>query len=780
MDFTDAPPAAPPIRRERLAHRLPVALCVLFFLSGSSGLLYEVVWLRMLGQTLGNTVYATSTVLAVFMGGLALGSFVFGRFADHVRRPLVLYSLLEAGIGITALLSLGMTRWPLPVYRAIYHFAGDSRAALTFAQVCIAVAALLSPTALMGATLPSLCAYGIRRGSLAGRVSGTLYALNTLGAMVGVLAAGFILIGAVGETRTVIIGVAINITVALLAMALLPAYAAGESVPEDQDAPPFPMAADSSASRRVRRTVLICFGISGFASLAMEIVWSRLLALDLGTSIYAFSAMLVVMLAGIGIGGSIGGRVERWKDPLTALARLELGVACAIAVGLVTFVSMQDLPIFLPPLLIVGPAALLLGIAFPVAVRCYTDHAQILGRRVGELYAWNTVGCILGSLAGGFVLIPIFGTAHTGAISAGLMALASIALLTVHPKGLRRVQLKDVALFLVTIAAVADIHDPYREVIVGRFGAGAEIFDHAEEATATTTAAGDPKFPLSRALIINGVGMTTLWTGNKLMADLPIWLADRPHDVLVVCLGMGTAFRTATRHPNIDVTAVEIVPAVRRFMHFYHPDADRVMAQPNAHVVIDDGRNYLLMHPRKFDVITIDPAPPIYAAGTVNLYTQEFFRLCSDRIRPGGVVCLWLPPDQVSEEKMILHTYASVFPYISAWAGPGFPGFFLIGSHRPVPDVAARIRRGFDDPAVVADLNEWDHQVDTPGKVLALYVCGRDGLLNATGDAPIITDDHPYTEFPLWRINWRDPSAAPQLDALSLREWLAHHTRAIH
>jgi spermidine synthase len=148
MDATDAPPAAAPlIRSQNISSRLPLALCVLFFFSGASGLIYEVVWLRMLGRTLGNTVYATSTVLAVFMGGLALGSFVFGRFADRVRRPLVLYSILEAGIGITALLSLKMNQWPLPLYRAIYSLAGGSRAALTFGQVCLAIALLSAPTA---------------------------------------------------------------------------------------------------------------------------------------------------------------------------------------------------------------------------------------------------------------------------------------------------------------------------------------------------------------------------------------------------------------------------------------------------------------------------------------------------------------------------------------------------------------------------------------------------------------------------------------------------------
>jgi predicted membrane-bound spermidine synthase len=522
--------------------------------------------------------------------------------------------------------------------------------------------------------------------------------------------------------------------------------------------------------------VLVSFAISGFVSLAMEIVWSRMLALYVGTSIYAFSSMLVVMLAGIGLGGWLGGKVERWKDPLLALARLEMGVAFAAALSMAIFAYLDGFYIVIPPLVIVGPTALLLGIAFPVTVRCYTDHARSIGRRVGELYAWNTVGCILGSLAGGFVLVPHIGAARTGEIMAGLAAIASLALLAAHPMGFQRAGLLSVGLLLATIGAIACTGDPYFDLLYSRIQhSGTRVFDHAEEASATTVAAGIPHLAMERELFVNGVGMTILVTGNKLMADLPIWLADSPRDALVICMGMGTTFRSAVRHSDIDVTVVELVPAVPRFMHYFHPDADRVMAQPNAHVVVDDGRNYLLMHQRQFDTITIDPAPPLYSAGTVNLYTREFFQLCSDHLRADGAMCLWIPPAQESEVKMIIRSYATVFPYVSAWSGPTYEGFLLIGTHRPVKDVEARVRRGFDDPKTVADLTEWNHYCASPEQLLALYVCDRDALLKFTSDVPMLTDDHPYTEFPLWRINWRDPNVFAMLGTTYLRQWLSQH-----
>jgi spermidine synthase len=783
--------AALPLKAGMRRSRLPLALCALFLLSGSSGLIYEVVWLRMLSRTLGSTVYATSTILAVFMGGLALGSLIFGNIADRIRRPLVLYACIEAAIGVTAILSLGMNSWPIPLYREVYSLTAGSRTALTAGQVIVAMAALLLPTTLMGATLPTLCAYGVRRTSAMVRVAGTLYSLNTLGAMAGVLAGGFVLIGAIGETRTILIGAAINALVAIIALTFFGSNNAnGGGADEITRAAGAEMDAEvhgrqtevsRPVSRRVAQTVLICFAVSGFFSLAMEIVWSRMLTLDLGTSVYAFSAMLFFMLAGIGIGGWLGGGADRWKDPLQALARLELGIALFAAYGLWNFRNFDVADVILPPLVMVFPAALLMGIAFPVAVRCYADHARSIGRRVGELYAWNTMGCIAGSLAGGFVLLPMFGASLTGTLLVALTTIAALALFMVHPRGIRSMRLLDFLLVLSTIGLTSFIGDSYRDVIFSRISRGYPrwtIFGQAEEAAATTTAFGDLRHPTSRVLWVNGHGMTILLTGNKLMADLPLWFSDSPRDALVICLGMGTTFRTATRHADVDVTVVELVHAVTEFLPFYHSDAMQVLAQPNAHVVVDDGRNYLLTHDRKYDAITIDPAPPLYSAGTVNLYSVEFFKLCLERLRPTGVLCLWVPPAPMSESKMILRTFATTLPYVLVFEGPTYRGFYLIGTFRPLNYIKARIERGFSDPKIVADLKEWGDSSDTPEKVLALHVCDRDGLLRFTQGSPILTDDRPYTEFPLWRMRGGDPEYDVLLESGFLRRWLAEHPEA--
>jgi spermidine synthase len=738
-------------------------LYFLFFFSGISGLIYEVVWVRMLTRVLGSTVFATSTVLAAFMAGLALGSVLSGRFADRVKSPLRLYALLELGVGLSAFATLALPEGLVPLYQRIYDFANGSRSWLTFGQVIVASLVLLVPTSLMGATLPILCTAGARRHADFGRCVGTLYGLNTLGAVVGVLASGFIMIGELGETLTVFWGVVINLAVAAAAGILSLGYRSTATNP--QPVKPNTKADDNEASlypAGVRRAVVACFAFSGFASVANEVVWSRMLILCQGTSIYAFSAMLGVILTGMGVGSFVGGRlVHRWRDPLRQLARLQLGIGFAGALALYLYgrVDWREESLFLAPIVLLGPLGLLWGLAFPVGAACYNRSPAAAGRSVGTLYAWNTVGCIAGALCTGFLLIPWMGASRSGTSLAALSLLLGFLLLAVHPEGLRRqTRLVECALLGAGVLVCTQVGDPYFHQI-GRhineaYPRGFVVYRHLEQSAASTTAfAPIDEGPRSKQLWVNGTGMTCLAPVTKLMAHLPIALADDPRDILVICFGMGTSARSASRHPGLNVHIAELVPGVLECFPFYHADAAEVMAQPTVHAVADDGRNYLLMRPKQqYDVITIDPPPPLYSAGAVNLYTREFFELCLTRLRPGGVMCLWIPPDRLSEIRMIARTFVDVFPNVKFWSGPDpHPGFLLLGSRRPLEGVPERIKAIYQNPQVKADLLEWGEELDRPEKILALYGGDRRELSVLVAGARIITDDSPYTEFYLWR-----------------------------
>ena len=745
-------------------------LYLLFFASGISGLMYEVVWVRMLTRILGSTSFATSTVLAVFMGGLALGCLLAGRFADRIRNPLAVYALLELLIGASAFLSLALPDRLVPLYRTLYAAVGDSRALLTVIQVLVAMLVLLLPTTLMGATLPTLCAYGTRRLTSFGRCVGTLYAVNTIGACIGVAASGFVLIGAVGETATITIGAVLNAVIAATSFALSRGQAAfqvSSAVAADADETSVsPQPSELPLlSRRQQTVVLISFFVAGFAALANEVIWGRMLILYQGTSIYAFSGMLCVVLIGIGYGSYwMGKRVDAVADPYRTFSRVQVMIGAASALALFSFTIYQDSLavslvngtnlslIVLAPLTMLGPVTFLWGIAFPLAARCCQSTVGS-GRTVSTLYTCNTVGSILGALAGGFLLIPNWGASLSAVGLAVVSLLMGSVLCVMHQDGLKRsAGGLEWAMIIAAVVMLIRVDDPYYSVIARRAArsqhkdATLQVYRHQEGASGTVTAFGPYK-----QLWVNGYGMTHLCTEAKLMAHLPVAMSEDPSSLLVICYGMGTTVRSASLHEGLEVWSVEIQPDIYNCAEFFHEDAPGILARPNVHPIADDGRNFLLMNDRRFDIITIDPAPPFYSAGTVNLYTREFFALCQSRLTDAGIMCQWIPPWTDTEVDMVIRSYLDVFENVSIWSGPEFPGLYLLGSRQKLTDLKPRLDKLFEDPHVVEDLTEFDERCATSDRVIKLHVAEKSQVMELFKSSPIMTDDLPLTEFPLWR-----------------------------
>lgn len=758
----------------------------LFFVSGVCGLMYEVVWVRMLTRILGSTSYATSTVLAVFMGGLALGSYLSGRFIDRVRRPLLWYAGLELAVAVAALTTLILPEQLLPLYRTLYHAADGSRTILTTWQVAISTLVLLLPTLLMGATLPTLCSFGGRCFPDFRRGVATLYAVNTLGALVGCLTAGFVLLGTVGETTTIVMGAVLNTIVAVVSVGLSLRYESGLPL-ETSNAVEKSITAPKT-DRTLRIAILFAFAVNGFIALATEVIWGRMLVLYQGTSIYAFSSMLGVVLGGIGLGSYWMGRsLDQLKNPLRTYARVQIlsAVAALFALHLFGWMGGMARPSFLTgtnlrvlitaPVLLLGPLSFLWGVGFPLATHCYTRVAGRAGRDISDLYAWNTFGSILGALAGGFLFISTFGVSRSGVVLAIASALVGGWLLKLDAR--RQTQgestpskSKHVSWGLLVACCVLAVTagDPYLKVIEQRMQARMAIksseplsvFRHTESATGTTTAFGPYK-----QLWVNGEGMTHLCVETKLMAHLPLALADDPKDthddnardrrVCVICCGMGTSLKSAMVYDDVESWVVELLPDVFDCFGFFHPDQKNLLQRPDVHPIADDGRNYLQMNDRRYDVITVDPAPPFYSAGTVNLYTREFFELAKSRITDGGVFCLWIPPWEEHEIRYVMKTYHDVFEHTRIWSGPGsdgFPrGFYVMGRRTPFQDIHQRIDDMYRNPDVVKDLREWDDIVDSAPELQALYLCEGDEVRQLLTDVPVMTDDTPVTEFPLFR-----------------------------
>jgi spermidine synthase len=533
--------------------------------------------------------------------------------------------------------------------------------------------------------------------------------------------------------------------------------------------------------------VLACFAVAGFCALGNEVVWGRLLTLYQGTSVYAFAAMLAVLLAGMAAASWLGARrVDHGTDPLRRFARLLMlaGLLALLALHLYprwapikpNLSTGTGLPgLLLIPLVLVGPLGVVWGFTFPAAARCLQPGPSAAGKGAAALAAWNTTGAVVGSLTAGFVLVPWLGLAATGTALAVLSFAAGLLLLVDR---LRLGEWGMVAACGLLVATVGDpCYDAMRRAAERLYPGGVTWYRHVEDSSGSTTAFGAlGKDFRSKQLWIGGEGMTALVTETKLMAHLPLWLADAPRDVLVVCFGMGTTARSASRHDRTEVWAVELVPAVFDCFGFYHADGPELLRSPRVHPVVDDGRHFLLTRSQQFDVLTVDPAPPLYSAGAVNLYTREFFQLCRGRLRPQGAMCLWVPPANRSEILAIFRTFLEAFEHVQLWEGPAREvagrGFYLLGSRSPFGDVESKIRAGFRDAKAAADLREWGPECDGPEKVLALFLAQGEAVRELVAAAPAITDDRPFTEFPLWRAWWGRDDYLPQFGAPQLRAWL--------
>jgi spermidine synthase len=732
---------------------------LLFFASGISGLIYEVVYLRILSRTIGVTAYATAVTLAAFMAGLALGSFIFGRLVDKRNDQLRIFALLQMWLAVFAIVTPFILMGSVNVYKFVSIISHQSTTAISLSKVLVSFLSLLAPTVLMGGTLPALTSYLVRQGGMFGKNFSLLYGVNTLGAVLGVLLSGFITIGTFGEWNTVFIGAAINLVVGFVTFVIYRRklrFTGQTGVTHN--------AAVKSVSNRismypdtVRKMVLIAFMISGFTALAYEVVWTRQLILFLRTSIYAFSGMLAIFLAGVALGSMFMNKfVDRLRTPLFVFGILELAIGALSIFNLYLFGPLDSsvLTRVLSPVVLVLPLTFIFGAIFPIASLCYAKSTDLTGTSVGILYTFNAIGNVAGSLLAGFLLISLLGSSKTVIILGFVNIMLGLVLLWLEPGTSSRYKLR--FLLIVPVAMLLALgfkgKDPFLAVIENRIAQGTdiyEIYDNREtvEGTVTSFIRNGVK-----QIWINGYGQTTLCTETKLMAHLPVMLADKPKKMLIICFGMGTTARSACIYDDLNITCVELVPEVYKCFGYYYNDAQKVTSNPNVKFIANDGRNFLLLSPDKYDVIIVDPSPPVYNAGTVNLYTREFFTLCKDHLTPGGAMCLWFLGSSSQDNLYICKTFYSVFQNMTLWKGPHDWGFYLLGTPAPTNIDKSKIERAFTNPLLVKDLSEFDNVCITSEQLLDRFLL-RDGkrLDDLMKTASIITDNYPYTEFPLWR-----------------------------
>jgi spermidine synthase len=760
--------------------RRPTIL-LLFFFSGASALVYEVVWGRMLTLVFGGTSFAISTVLAAFMGGLALGSYVFGKLIDRRGHPLLVYGLLEAGIGLWALLIPTLLRLMNSGYGVLYRDMDPSFYTLSLLRFALTFLVLLVPTTMMGGTLPVLMRLLTATGALVGRTSALLYFANTAGAVAGTFFAGFFFIPALGLLGTTHLAVLVNFFVTALAVYLSRRIAFRDIAPAPEARERAVEPARAQTDSLARSVVLVVYALSGLTGLAYEVVWTRVLVSIIGTTTYAFTTMLTTFLLGLALGSLIFSRLaDRVRTPRPlALLQLVIALLCLATIPLLgampgLFLKLQG-PMgsgwwgqvgmrFVLCTAAMLPPTLLMGATFPVVVKLYAGGAKGIGTKIGKMYAFNTVGAILGSFAAGFVAIPLVGQETTIILAVAVNVLAALGLVVLvkGPAGGRVIIASACVGSLILAAAVPRMNLWDRKVMSsGLYLYGSEYKDLSQlkksmenarllcfledkDATVSVWQEGSIKF-----MRING--KTEASSGSdmltqRMVGTLPLLFHPKPRNALLIGLASGITAGSMLRYPLEKLECVEIVRGMDRAAALFSRENYDCLNDPRFDLIEGDGRNHLLLTDETYDVIVSQGSNP-WVSGCVNLFTTEFFELARRHLKPGGVLGQWVQIYSMSKRDLmlVLNTFHKVFPHVTVWqASEG--DIVLLGSEAKLPCDYDYLRGSMDAPAVARDLTSVGLE-RIPG-LLSCFLMddrGLDAYLSSFDDT--VTDDEPSLEF---------------------------------
>ena len=727
-------------------------ILICFYLSGAAGLLYQVLWTRLLIPHVGATLHSVSTVLAAFMAGLALGSWLGGRAIDRwPASPLRVYALLELLIAVSAAL--------IPL---VLPFLGGLGGAGTLVGAFLL---LLLPTSLMGATLPVLTKLMTENLGTLGRTVGELYAANTAGAVLGALAAGYFLVPLWGTANSLYLAVGLNMLVAVLAY-FLPTRTSSKDEQEPETSEPTPW----------RRPVLWLFACSGMIALAFEVVWTRSLSQVLGPSVYAFATILVVFLLGIAAGsGLMGARADRFKRPEVVLGVLLVGSGLTGFLGywgltrlprvlfwagphLTGFGSYLCLQLILATAVLV-PQAMSFGATLPVVTRLTTSALTDVGTHLGKAYFFNTSGAIVGSLVGGFLLVPHFGPAVSSQILACLvMILGAAWLLRTGAPRLGAVSLMAVLLLglsfgrpdprdgLFAVYAVPGKLKSQSYSESRRLAKQSEILFEGHGLYATVVVSEQERI---RSLSLDGWVVASTGSGDRFIEQalglFPILLAPETDSVLVVGLGTGITTSWAASGLAESVQVVELESQVVQAARSFEQWNENLFSSPTVNVTVGDGRQFVSSTSSEFDIITSDPIHP-FSRGSASLYTVEHFKACREKLKSGGLMVQWLPLYGLSQQdiQIVTASFLEVFPDASLWCwypSRGREDTILLGVNGTLEldltEIQSRLDRLTDS--------------DTPWKraeeVVDGFLMEGPRLAEFAGDAPLNTDDRPLLEF---------------------------------
>jgi spermidine synthase len=761
---------------------------LLFFATGAVGLIYQIVWFKYLSLFLGNTTYAQMIVLSSFLGGLAFGNYFIGKKIDNSQNPVRIYAWLELSIGVYCLL------YPISsdllgsifISTASHLNVESQNIIFIILRLIISSALLFIPTFAMGGTLPVLSKFFVDKVNTAQKKIGWLYFLNSLGAVVGVILAGFFLIRTYGLDFTIYSAAIVNIGLGLIAL-LISKYVGIGKIKSDSKKEKNNRNDDEFISPKIVNLAIVTAGISGMAALLYEMVWVRLLINFLGSSTYAFSIMLAAFIAGIAIGSFIVS-----KRFINKFNRIKLLIFCqtAIAVGIVfslliyerlpyyfwiiaswfvktdttfnIFLSIQFLICF--GLMFIP--TIFMGITLPTVVDIVANSDNKIGFSVGKVFSVNTLGTVLGVFVTTLVLLPAFGIKGSFQIGIVLNLLVALALISYYDP-IRSVYKNIISASFIVLFTLYYTFSPAWNLKIMNSG----VFRMLSKAPPKTYSEFEDLFSATkvlyykeginanvaviqkgsesqRLLIINGKPDAT----NKadmvtqiMSGQVPMMLHKNPKNVFVVGFGSGTTIGSILLHPVEKVTCVEISTEVIEASEYFRDVNNNCVYDPRLNIVHEDAHTYLKLSKDKYDVIISEPSNP-WIAGIGKLFSKEYFQLCSDKLKDDGIMVQWLQAYETSDEvvQLVLNTFSSVFPHFQIWRGAS-NDLILVGSDKEISLNENEFKNKFDVETVKQNLELIG--IRNPFTFLSTQLLSDKGTFLLAREEPINREKNPVLEF---------------------------------
>lgn len=735
-----------------------------FFLSGCAGLIYEVCWIRNASLVFGSTSYALSAILAVFFFGIALGSYIFGRISQQTTRPLQLFALMELAVGGLALASPAAFQVLDSIYGMAYRSIGEHFVILMLVRIGLVSVVLLPPTILMGGTLPLFCRQYVNKETAIARSVGFLYGLNTLGAALGCVTTGLVLLPKLGMFGSICVGASLDLAVAA---------ASGFLGLRVQAHPQINNAAPGSGWGRHNAVVSGLLFLTGFVALGNEVLWTRHLALLIRNTVYTYTLTLTAVLAGIVLGSALAGlHFDRSRSRAFWFGSIQVAIALVTS-GLMLIPAdfwyrFEPLPLSVYFFLLVPPAVLS-GAAFPLGIRMVLEDPAFAGISVGRLAAVNTLGGIAGSLLVGFVVLPFFGQQSTLLFTTGLSLFGGfVAWIVLGQGSSAAVRWSAVVALLIVwlgLPIATGTHLPKDFLFNEKTG---DTLIAYQEGLSSNLAVLERPWG-TRVLEIN-----RMWQGQNvrnhqiMAAHVPMLFRTDPHSVLLIGAGAGMTASRFLMYSIDRLDCVDIEPAVFEVIRKYFPS--EWMNDRRVRLLREDGRNYVAHSSERYDVISIEVGQ-VSRPGVPFFYTSEFYQRANERLTSGGFLVQFLPLPffPVEQFRAVVATFLKTFPQSFLWYNT--EEMLLIGVKTPSLRLKGeRLVLLQEDPTgdnevrhdlrmtLVGDKRYSMHQLPV---FLGSFITGPKGLAQLSAGAPVYHDDRPVLDYAVSKVSQKDTNEIP-------------------